>query len=391
MRKTVILTICAALIFALGGCAGEQAVIEPETGGSQPAIAAPEPALPVQQPAALQLDEDDDDDDPLPDNSWEFDSPENRGVDSEMLARFHEALAGVDIRCALIVKDGVIISEYYKTNNDDGESYDENTVFRMASVTKSVSGAVIGLAADRGLLEVDAKLTEFYAELAEPGQEDKGEITVAHLLTHTSGIYWNEWAGGDYFMRLSRSENWVDFVFSQHMSYAPGTVFNYTTGGSHLLGGVLRAATGVSAFDFAKEHLFGPLGMDSVRWRTDPQGFTDAGNGIEMTARDAAKLGQLYLDKGNWRGRQIISEDWVERSTSRQAAGSPGTGEHGYCWWLRDFGGYRGFYAMGHGGQYIIVVPELNLVTVMASRLSDTYLPQRIFTEYVIPACGQGE
>jgi CubicO group peptidase (beta-lactamase class C family) len=316
---------------------------------------------------------------------WRVDSPENHGANPDTLKAFHSALEGTDILCALTVKDGVIIDEYYK----EGES--ENSVLRFNSCTKSVSGALVGVAIEQGLLSgVDAKLTEFFPQLSLPGQEDKGDITVEHLLTHTSGIYWNEWSGGDYFHRLSKSENWVDFVLGQDMASAPGEVFNYTTGGSHLLGAVIGKAAGMTAYEFGLERLFKPLGMKSVQWRDDPQGITDGGNGLSMTARDAAKLGQLYLNGGRWEGRQIIPEEWVGRSVTRQAAGSPGTGEYGYSWWLKAFGSegawYDSYYAMGAGGQYIIVVPGLELVTVMASRHSDTYLPQYIFNDYVLAA-----
>ena len=385
MIKIALFSLVLLVVLFSPGCASRDnaplSAIGPEAS-SQPApvnslpsrIPGPETFKPVEEDAELG-------DEPL-DNSWEFDVPENRGVDPEALIRYHAALDAVDIRGAVIVKDGFIIDEYYK------DGYDGDTVFRMASVTKSFSGAVVGLAIEKGYLDgVNVKLPEFFPQLNEPGQEDKQEVTVEHLLTHTSGIYWNEWAGGDYFRRFSSSENWVDFVLAQRMSSAPGEVFNYTTGGSHLLGAVLQEATGMTAYEFAREYLFDPMGMDSVAWRSDPQGITDAGNGISMTARDAAKFGQLYLDGGKWKDRQIISEEWVRQSVQRQAAGSPGTGEHGYSWWLRSFGGYSGYYAMGHGGQYIIVVPELNLVAVMASRVSDTYIPQRVFMEYVIPAC----
>ncbi|MCL2034810.1 MAG: beta-lactamase family protein [Oscillospiraceae bacterium] len=361
----------------------ENSAVGPDEPAGEPVNAViEEPVPPAQE---FDTPEPVEEEEPPPDNGWQFDAPENHGVDRDMLERFHATLANVDIRCVLIVKDGYIIDEYY------AEDCDENTIFHMASVTKSVTGAVVGLAVDRGLLHVDEKLKDFFPQLNEPEQADKRDITVENLLTHTSGIYWNEWAGGDYYIRLARSENWVDFVFSQPMASEPGTAFNYTTGGSHLLGAVLQEAVGESAYDFAKEHLFNPLGMDGVLWQTDPQGITDTGNGIEMTARDAAKFGQLYLYGGNWRGQQIISEEWVEKSIRRQSAGSYGTGEHGYGWWLHSFNGYQGYYAMGHGGQYIIVIPELNLVTVMASRVSNTYTPQYLFADYVIPAFRQGK
>jgi len=315
-------------------------------------------------------------------NNWLFDKPENRGVDSEMLKRLHEALDSVAINSVVIVKDGYIIDEYY------ADGFNENYVFRMASVTKSVTGALVGLAIELGYINsVDVKLVDFFPQLTRPDQVNKRDITIKHLLTHTSGIFWNEWAGGDYIRRLFNSENWVDFILNQRMASQPGIIFNYTTGGSHLLGVVIEKATGVSAHEFALEHLFKPVGMDSVMWRTDPQGHTDAGNGIHMTTRDAARFGQLYLDGGRWNGRQIIPEDWINVSTKRQAGGPGGpASDHGYQWWIRSFNGHQGFYAMGHGGQFIFVVPALSLVTVMTSRVSELRLPQRYFIEYIIPA-----
>ncbi|MCL2035373.1 MAG: beta-lactamase family protein [Oscillospiraceae bacterium] len=382
MKKILAFLLCVSLILGPTGCGTAEDATGGATGEAVPAQTTEQNHGAGEENIAESPEPDDYEEDPI-DHSWQFDAPENRGVDPDGLSRFRAALDEVDIRCAVLVKDGYIIDEYYK------DEYDENSVFRMASVTKSVTGAVVGIAIERGLIkEVDSALLEFLPQLNDPGMEDKREITVEHLLTHTSGVYWNEWAGGDYFMRFSRSENWVDFVLDQEMQYAPGAVFNYTTGGSHLLGAVIREATGMTAFDFAKEHMFKPMGMESVEWRADPQGVTDAGNGVSMTARDAAKFGQMFLDGGMYKDRQIIQEEWVERSVSRQVVtGFPNTGDHGYCWWLKSFGGYDAYYAMGHGGQYIIVVPELKLVTVMSSRVSDTYIPQRIFESYLIPAC----
>ena len=315
-------------------------------------------------------------------NDWEFDVPENHGVDSALLDNFYNAIGDTNINSVVIAKNGVIIDEYYK------DDYDENSVFSLRSCTKSFSGALIGIALEQGLLSsVDVKLSEFFPQLAEADYENKQEITVEHMLTHTSGIAWYEWAGGTMFMEFTRSDNWVDFVLSQPMATKPGDVFNYTTGGSHMLAAVLQQATGKTAAEFGQEYLFDPLGMDSVQWRTDPQGITDGGNGVSMTSRDAAKFGQLYLNGGKWGDKQIIPKEWVEMSVETQAAGSPGTGEYGYSWWLKSFGGYDAYYAMGHGGQYIFVVPELELVTVITSRSNDTYAPQYYFNDYIIAAC----
>lgn len=377
MAKTIFAFLCAAmLVFCAAGCRTNASAV---SSASEP-VPASKSADIFQSPAAEPVIPE------PPDNSWQFDDPKNQGVDGELLAELHGAIKDTQIYSIVTVKNGFIIDEYYK------DGYDENSVFRLASCTKSFSGALVGIAIDKGLLEgVDMKLTEFFPQLELSDEEYKRDITIEHLLTHTSGLYWSEWSGGPMFGQLVRSENWVDFVLGQPMASEPGAVFNYSTGGSHLLGAVIQEATGESAYEFARENLFKPLGMDSVTWSSDPQGITDGGNGISMSARDAAKFGRLYLDGGKWKDRQIISEEWVAQSTRSQSSGSAGTGEYGYSWWIKAFGGNRAYdtyYAMGHGGQYIFVVPELRLVTVITGRFQDTYTPQYYFSDYIIPACG---
>lgn len=317
-------------------------------------------------------------------NDWQFDTPENHGVDGAILKSFHDAIEEIEIYSVVIAKDGYIIDEYYK------QGYDERSVFRMNSCTKSFTSALIGIAIDKGLLDgVDTKLSEFFSQLADSDNAYKKEITIAHLLEHTSGIYWPE-SGGPMFRKFVESENWVEFVLSQPMAAKPGSTFNYSTGGSHLLSAVIQQAAGQTSYDFALEHLFQPLGMDSVRWRTDPQGITDGGNGISMNARDAAKFGQLYLDGGRWKGQKIVPEAWVTESTKPQSAAQPIPG-YGYQWWLRNFGDLSAYFAVGHAGQYIVVVPELELVAVSTGRFPSGQYPfLNYFRDYVLAACGHG-
>lgn len=323
---------------------------------------------------------------PEPDNDWEISSPGNYNMDGELLDRLSAVLPEREIIYSMVtVKDGYIIHEYYK------EGYDENSVFRLHSCSKSFTGALIGIAIDQGLISgVNAKLSEFLPQVAESDNAYRQQITIEHLLTHTSGIEWYEWGGNSSSWRpFQQAENWVDYVLGCRMAAEPGSYFAYSTGGSHLLTAALQEAAGESAYEFGLEHIFQPLGMDSVEWPADPQGVTDGGNGIAMTARDAAKFGQLYVDGGRWRGRQIIPETWVEQSTVTQNAGPGGSsGSYGYQWWLRSFGegNYETYYAMGYAGQFIFIVPELELVTVITSRSTDTYAPRAYFTDYVLAA-----
>lgn len=143
--------------------------------------------------------------------------------------------------------------------------------------------------------------------------------------------------------------------------------------------------------------------VESIEWGTDPQGVADGGNGVAVTARDAARFGQLMLQGGEWQGRQLVPADWVAQSTSVQNPGPGGsTGAYGYQWWVRPYStnaygsyaaphgeaSYDTYYAFGAWGQFIFVVPELALVTVIASSgPQDSYAPRPFFTDYVLAAC----
>jgi len=319
----------------------------------------------------------------LADNDWQFDEPENRGMSSRVLGELAVAIADVEICSVLVAKEGNLVFEYYK------DGFDENSVFRFNSCTKSFSSALIGIAIDMGLISgTDAKIYEFFPQISEFGDARKWDITIEDLLTQTSGIKWPESGSGTMFRDFTQSENWVEFVLEQPMAANPGSAFNYSTGNSHLLAAIIQQTTGETASDFADKHLLTPLGVETAEWRADPQGVTDGGNGISMTARDAAKFGQLYLDGGVWKGSQIVPQEWVELSTKAHNSGQNDIyGSYGYQWWVKSFGGYDAYFANGHGGQYIIVVPELELVTVITSRLSQSgHIPQSYFVDYVIGA-----
>lgn len=313
---------------------------------------------------------------------WEHDTPENHNMDSEMFRSLHTALEGTQVNAMLTVKDGVIVDEFYQ------EEYDETSVFRFNSCSKSFTSALIGIAIDEGLIAgVDVPISGYFPQVAGTAKEG---ITIRHLLEHTSGIEWYEFGGSsESFWGMNRSENWVDYVLARPMNATPGDTFTYSTGGTHLLAAILEQATEETMLAYAKRHIFDPLDMDSVQWRADPQEILDGGNGIEMTIRDAAKFGQLFLDGGSRNGRQLVPEGWVSESTSVQVSRSGNYGSYGYQWWIRPFGaaGYDTFYAMGAMGQFIVVVPELDLVTVITSSMSgQTDGPYVYISDYILAA-----
>lgn len=330
-----------------------------------------------------------------------MDTPESHGMDSAVLEQLHAALPGSGIHAVVTVKDGVIIDEYY------AEGYDAGHVFEFYSVSKSVTSALIGIAIEEGVIGgVDDPVAAYLPELLEQ-EERKHALTLRQLLTHTSGLEWYEWGGGySNWAEFRSAGNWVDYILGRQLIYQPGSVFQYSTGNTHLLSAVLQSATGIAQEEYCRTRLFEPLGIgEEAHWRTDPQGIADGGNGLFMTARDAARLGQLYLDGGAWQGRQLVPAAWVEQSTTAWNNGAgDGTGAYGYQWWIRPFTSgefgthatpypavsYEAYYAFGHAGQYILVVPKLRLVAVFASSCQSSYAPRPYFTDYILNAY-QGE
>jgi CubicO group peptidase (beta-lactamase class C family) len=195
----------------------------------------------------------------------------------------------------------------------------------------------------------------------------------------SSGLQWNE---DDYFVHpestdpwlMDASSNFVDYMLAKPLACAPGACWHYSSGDSMLLSGIIQAATGLSAYEFARQNLLEPIGLENIEWWSDPSGHTIGGWGIQATVRELAKFGLLYLHNGQWDGQQVVPEAWVAAST--QPASKTIT-HYGYQWWFPSWRSYywgehyqafnipeRTYFAMGVRGQFIIVVPEHNLVVV---------------------------
>ena len=318
--------------------------------------------------------------------AWEVEDPADHGLDPAALERYHQALEGTAVEAALTVRDGVIVDEYYAAG------FDETSVFPIHSASKSVTGTLFGIALEEGYFSgLDDPLADYLPEVDGQADTRKQSITLRQLLTQTSGLEWYEWGSGYHnWEEFRAAENWLEYILSRDLAAEPGTVFCYSTGNTHLLGAAIERATGSGLMDYAGEKLFEPLGITSAEWGTDPQGIADAGNGLSMTARDAARFGQLMLQGGEWDGEQLVPAGWVSASTSVQnPAYGDGTGSYGYQWWIRQMGGYDSFFAFGAYGQYIIVLPELDLVTVLASAPGNSYTARNLMIDYLLPAVAE--
>ena len=255
--------------------------------------------------------------------------------------------------------------------------YDRGYPFDVYSITKSVTSALAGMVLAKRL---DARLPD----LLPGGVPARARaITLRELLTMTAGF------PGDTDPRngVGDPPNLVRALLRRPLVRTPGWGFAYDTASAHLVSAAISRAAGMSEGRLAARRLFTPLGIRLADyWPTDDQGVTYGGTGLSLTARDAAKLGQLYLDGGRWRGRQIVPRTWVEASTRPHVSLGGGRG-YGYFWWTSRRRGLDSFAALGFGGQMIAVFPKLDLVVVVMSNPGGAQVDLgRILFDWIIPA-----
>lgn len=285
----------------------------------------------------------------------------------------------------VVLKDGKIVIDYNKKDEFKGKA------FKINSCTKSIVSALIGIAMKEKLIDnVSQPISDFFPELKSPNiDKRKKEITLYHLLTMTSGFSWPEYGNWQFISDLINSQNWVDFVLNRNMITSPNEVFNYNSGTSHLLSVIISRAAGMNAFEYGKKHIFEPLKIENINWITDPQGNSSGGFGIEMSAYDMIKIGNLYLNKGKFEGVQIIPEDWINESIKPRIMTQKSFGQYGYQWWVKNVR-IKGetvalYFAMGIGGQFIFVVPNLNMVAVFISNnYQDSFRPVYYMRKYIL-------
>jgi CubicO group peptidase (beta-lactamase class C family) len=261
----------------------------------------------------------------------------------------------------------------------------------IKSASKSVLSALVGIAIAEGHIRgIDQPISDFFPAYFARADVDprKRQITVGHLLSMQSGL--ESTSFNEYGAWVS-SGNWVNAALAQPMVDEPGGRMLYSTGSTHLLSAILTRATGRSTWEYANEKLAGPLGFRIRPWQRDPQGIFFGGNDMYLTPRQMLVFGRLWLNGGLHGGRQVVPEAWVRESTVRRTT-SPWNG-HGYGlgWWTRESGGRQVHFAWGYGGQYVFVVPELDLVAVFTSQSDGPrdrdHLPaiHRMVDELLIP------
>ncbi len=259
----------------------------------------------------------------------------------------------------LVSRRGELIAERYFNGRRAA------TPANVKSVAKSIISALVGIASDRKLLDLTHPIGRYlpgaFGTAADPRKQS---ITIEDLLTMRSGL---ESTSSRNYGAWVQSRNWVQHALAKPLLAEPGSDMIYSTGNTHLLSAILTKATGKSTWQFAQETLAKPLGFNLAAWPRDPQGIYFGGNDMLLTPRQMLAFGELYLNDGRAGDRQIVSEKFVEASFVPRGRSRISGREYGYGWWIREMAGRRAYYAWGFGGQFIVLVPSLDLVVVSTS------------------------
>lgn len=263
------------------------------------------------------------------------------------------------LRALVVARRDCIVYEYYRSD------IAPETRSPIYSVTKSLLSILVGIAVDAGYLRLDEKLGEIFSEAAESSVDPRvRDVTVRDLLTMTAGF---DMAHHDVSaVQVGALWRWM---LERPMSYAPGTHFAYDDVNVNLLSVVLSKTIHRDAASFAQQSLFDPLGIKDVAWISDAEGHLMGDTGLKLTAREMAKIGLLYLQKGQWRGKPVVSDSYVLDSTARHNDGGPPVNTaYGYLWWVGSTkDNPRTFFAAGHNSQLTLVVPDRNLIVAVAA------------------------
>ena len=257
-------------------------------------------------------------------------------------------------------QDDMVVEEYFN-------GYNARRPANVKSVSKSIMSALVGIAIQQGHIEgLNQPLSEHAGELI-PDVSGTGNerITVGNLLSMQAGLETTSFYN---YGAWVLSDDWIDFALQQPQLAEPGTRLLYSTGNTHLLSAIITQAAGESTYSFAQKGLAQPLGFQLAEWPRDPNGIYFGGNNMELTPRQMLAFGKLYMNDGRVGDRQILPTDWVETTLQPIAESPREEGRfYGYGWWMREMAGYDTAFAWGYGGQFILLVEELDLVVVTTS------------------------
>lgn len=313
-----------------------------------------------------------------PTDEWKYSTPEEQGIDSQVLYKLFKKIQqeNLNIHSLIIVRNNYVVSENYFW------PYNREVLHNTYSCTKSITSMLIGICIEQGYIKnKNQKVLDFFKDKNINNiNKYKKAMTIEDLLTMRSGFNWYKAQYWD--MRLSKDS--IQFMLDQPVKERPGSGFQYNSASIHLLSAIIQQESGMSALSYAQKYLFNPLGIKNVLWAYDSKGINWGDSTLSLKPLDMAKTGCLYLYNGVWEDKQIVPKSWIKHSLKKSVQ-KPGEEEYyGYLWYMYPFGAYS---ARGAMGQYIFVVPGLNIVVVFTNETNgDFKLPIELVRDYIIPA-----
>ena len=292
-------------------------------------------------------------------SDWQTTDSEKLGFDTQALRdTVIKAESMHNLYALLVVRDGKIVVERYF----GGTHADQ--LFHLRSVTKNFTSALTGISIEKGTIpDVEQSIAGYFPDLAKNGKE---KIQIKHLLNMSTGIEWEE-RKEIMPLVMNRVPTPIAYMLKKPLVDKPGEKMRYNSIASHMLGRILEKENKVALHELAEAELFKPLGIENYAWEKDPNFHTWGGYGLQLRARDLAKFGQLYLQNGKWKGKQVVPESWVKASAQKQIdTGVPGGG-YSNQWWYAGKEHYKEplYYGQGYGGQGLVIVPEKKMVVVI--------------------------
>jgi CubicO group peptidase (beta-lactamase class C family) len=304
-------------------------------------------------------------------------SPEEQGISSAAIQSFVETADQLidGMNSFMLVRHGHVVAEGWWS------PYDAATRHQMYSLSKSFTSTAVGMAVTEGRIKIDDPVLRYFPEdtPSEPSDNLKA-MRVRDLLSMSTGQHAQA--------TLTPDTRWTKAFLEQPVVHKPGTFFSYNTPATYMLSAIVQKATGLTVLDYLRPRLFEPLGIEDPIWPVSPQGITIGGSELRIRTEDIARFGQLYLRKGEWRGRRLLPAAWVEAATARQTSNGSNPDSdweqgYGYQFWRCRHGFYRGD---GAFGQFCIVMPEKDAVVAITSGVKEMKAVTQLVWDVLVPA-----
>ncbi len=309
---------------------------------------------------------------------WRTSTPQEQDVDQDILNNMKNLIISykIPIDSITIVRNGYLIyKEYF-------DYYNDANLHEIWSATKSFTNALIGIANASGLItNLDQPILDIFTDRNFTNvNAQKQAITIRHLLKMQMGM-------NEHDNQMMASDDWVQFTLDQPMNEYPGMSWSYTDATAHLLSAIIQKKTNMNTEEYARQHLFTPLGITDYLWENDTMGLSFGASGLWLHPLDMAKFGYLYLNNGTWNDNQVVPKEWVQESTVSYSKMSSDF-QYGYLWVIDPEA--QIYYALGAFGQFIVVKPDENLVAIITASdsagISDRAF--EILYDYILKSIG---